>query len=187
MSCNLTKGFALGCTDSIGGIRNIYIAIHGQVDFDSAINDNGVTATITAGTNGDKIFKYAVEQEVANYTETIVSDRSTGTHHFEQTVTLALNKVQADVRNQIKLLAQNKLIIFAELNQKSTLSRTIVILGHESGLMLTGGSTGMSGTAFGDRAGHELTFTGKQTEPHILVEDNATIFGADSLTSIVTS
>ena len=184
MACELTNGFALECNDLVGGIKNIYIA---QFEDVTLAHTNGTTTTISAGTNGDKIFKYALEQGVGNFTESIVSSRENGTHHFEQTVTLALNKMTATKRNEIKVLAQNKLIIFCELNQKSALSRTIVVLGHKNGLTLTGGSTGMSGTAFGDRVGHELTFTGMEEDPHLFVEDNATIFGADSLSSIVTT
>lgn len=184
MACELTNGFALECNDLVGGIKNIYIA---QFEDVTLAETDGTTTSITAGTNGDKIFKYALEQGVGNFTETIVSSRENGTHHFEQSVTLSLNKMTAVKRNQIKLLAQNKLMIFCELNQKSALSRTIIVLGHMHGLTLTGGAVGQSGTAFADRVGHELTFSGNQEDPHLFVEDNATIFGADSLSSIVTT
>jgi hypothetical protein len=71
---------------------------------------------------------------------------------------IILNKLQVNTRNEILLLAKNRLVALVKDNNDKMWA-----LGEVNGLDLTGGGSG-SGTAFGDRNGYTLTFTGNEKE-----------------------
>jgi hypothetical protein len=71
-------------------------------------------------------------------------------------LTLILNKLQVNTRNEILLLAKNLLDVVAKDNNGN-----FWYLGLTRGMDVTAGS-GQSGTAEGDRSGYTLTFTGKE-------------------------
>ena len=66
--------------------------------------------------------------------------------------------MQVNTRNEILLLAKNRLAVIAVDNQGDKW-----FLGVSYGLDLTGGGSA-TGTAFGDRSGYTLTFTGNEKE-----------------------
>ena len=83
-----------------------------------------------------------------------------GTVFYQQDLTLVFFKLQQAIRNQLRLLAQNKnLKVFVETNDGS-----IFYLGEDFGMFLSAG-TGESGTAFGDRNGYSITLQGLEKEP----------------------
>ena len=75
-------------------------------------------------------------------------------------------------QNEIKLLAQNRLVVFVQLNARLSTGGhdTILCLGAENGLELTTG-TAASGAAFGDMSGYNLTFSGMERFPLSVVAD----------------
>jgi len=63
------------------------------------------------------------------------------------------------------MLAQNRLIVFAELNELNNDGyNTILCLGGTNGLELTSG-TGASGVALGDMNGYDWTLEGSENNP----------------------
>jgi hypothetical protein len=73
-------------------------------------------------------------------------------------MSIVLNKLQANTRNEILLLAKNTLMaVVQDANDKYWL------VGRYQGLDITGG-TAATGTAQGDRSGYTLTFTGGEKE-----------------------
>jgi hypothetical protein len=96
--------------------------------------------------------------------ETVTASIQNGTIFYAQELTIVLNKLQANTRNEILLLAKNNLVAIVEdKNGKYW------YLGQDGGLDITGGTAG-SGTAAGDRSGYELTFSGQEKElsPEVL-------------------
>ncbi len=90
--------------------------------------------------------------------ETITASVENGTVFYAQELSIVLNKLQANTRNEILLLAKNTLMaVVQDANDKYWL------LGRYSGLDVTGG-TSATGTAQGDRNGYSLTFTGGEKE-----------------------
>jgi hypothetical protein len=103
-------------------------------------------------------------------TENVASNVQNGTLFYTPELTIILNKLQANTRNEILLLAQNRLTAVAkDSNGKYW------YLGKTRALDLTGGSAA-TGTAEGDRSGYTLTFAG--AEPSLAPEVNSTVAAA---------
>lgn len=155
MACALTQGYSIGCRDSIGGILNAWV-----IEFDnvSGITSSNGTVTAIAKANGGRFWKYNLERNTANWTEEYQDNQQNGTSFNNETINIILNKMQAATRNEIALLAQNRLIfVIADRNGKYWL------VGHENGLQRSAGNAS-TGTAAADRNGYTLTFTGEQKE-----------------------
>lgn len=152
--CALTQGFNLDCRDSVGGIKEIYIIEKGNVS--SITEASGVVTALTKA-SGTRFWKYSQIRETSNFDQTFNNNEGAGTLYVTQTSQVVLNKMQASVRNEIMLLAKNNVIQVAiDNNGKGWL------LGKEHGLVMTGNSG--SGTAWADRNGSALTFTGNEKE-----------------------
>ena len=104
------------------------------------------------------------------FTENVASSVQNGTLYFTPELTIILNKLQANTRNEILLLAQNRLVAVAKDNNGK-----FFMLGKTRSLDLTAGSAS-SGTAEGDRSGYTLTFAG--AEPALAPEVNSAIAAA---------
>jgi len=162
MACDLTRGFALGCRDNVGGVNAIYIG-----NYDTAAS-NTVVVTSAAGAFSavtGTVFRYEIPMGNATYTETVAQSRSNGTIFYEPNVTLKLHKLCASARNELRLLGQARSIIFVELNLlDASGNNTVICLGEQNGMMLESSNI-QSGTAFGDYVGMEMAFKGMEQEP----------------------
>ena len=155
MACALTQGYTLDCKDSIGGITTVYFAP--WEDLATVTQANGVVTTLTM--DATKVFyKYDLVKESSNFAEAVNTNVQNGTIFYAQTLEIILNKLQVNTRNEILLLGKNRLAVIAVDNQGDKW-----FLGVSYGLDLTGGGSA-SGTAFGDRSGYTLTFTGNEKE-----------------------
>lgn len=123
---------------------------------------SGIVSAITKAA-GKVFYKYELVKNTGSLTETITSSVENGTVFYAQELSIVLNKLQANTRNEILLLAQSTLmVVVQDANDKYWL------LGKLQGLDVTGG-TAATGTAQGDRNGYTLTFTGgeKQLAPEV--------------------
>jgi hypothetical protein len=156
MACVLTSGYQLDCADSIGGIKTIYVTELGNKASITAAS--GVITAFTL-TSGKKFFVYELQKETSNLVENITRNEVNGTTFYEQVLQFTVRKMQASLRNEIKLLAQNRLmIIVLDRNGKYWL------LGENNGCEMTN-STGATGTAMGDFNGYTLNFRGAEENP----------------------
>lgn len=159
MSCEITSGFALGCRDNTGGIKNIYI-LSGSIT-----STAGTTGLITSITGSGIFYKYELFRQTSNLTETLTSTPENGTVFYEQSVTAVFFKLQSATRNQIKILAQNPdLKIVVQTNNSVSGVGEYFLIGEDTGAQLLS-SAGATGTAFGDLNGYTLTFTSQEPEP----------------------
>ena len=111
---------------------------------------------------------------VASVTDTITGSTENGTIFYTPTLNIMLNKLTKEDQNQIKLLGQTKVRILVELNAKLASGHdAILALGFENGMDLNTGTMD-TGSAFGDRSGYTLTFTGLETRPMAFLEDYTT-------------
>ena len=155
MACALTQGYTLDCKDSIGGLTTVYFAP--WEDLATVTQASGVVTTLTM--DATKVFyKYDLVKESSNFAEAVNTNVANGTVFYTQTLEIILNKLQVNTRNEILLLAKNRLAVIAVDNQGDKW-----FLGVSYGLDLTGGGSA-TGTAFGDRSGYTLTFTGNEKE-----------------------
>lgn len=155
MACALTSGYTIGCRDSAGGIKSVYL-----IEFDnvSGITESAGTASAIAKANGGRFYKYELYRGTGEWMEEFQDSLENGTTFQKQTLTFPLNGMSAANSVQIKLLAQNRLMAVVETQEPTP---KYWLLGQTNGLMREGGKGG-SGKAFADRNGYELTFTSEQ-------------------------
>jgi len=162
MSCALTQGYTLDCKNSTGGIVEIYFIEKANVT--SVTEASGVVTALTKAT-GKRFWKYELPKDAGSLTETITGSVENGTVFYSSELILVVNKLNVAVRNELKLLAQNTLIAVVKTN-----SGLYWMVGKDRGIDLTTGTSG-TGTAFGDRSGYSLTFSGSEPAPMLNVND----------------
>jgi len=155
MPCALTQGYTPDCRDGAGGTKEVYIVEIGGIDSISVVS--GVVTGITKKA-GKKFFKYQLPRETANATETGAGSEQNGTFYVTQNVQIILNKRQASVRNEVQLLAQTNVVIVVVENTGKAF-----LFGKEFGLTLLA-PVSDTGTAWADRNGYTLPFTGNEKE-----------------------
>ena len=159
-NCALTTGFDLDCRDAVGGVKS--------VSFASLADYLALTPVVTAGaitsiTATATFYKYEQLKETSSMTETINGSSQNGTVYYTPEVVVVLSKLDVDKRNEIKLLAQQRLVAIVETNDGS-----YWIVGYENGLELNAG-TSATGTAFADLSGFSLTLSGLESEPMVSI------------------
>ena len=185
MSCNLTKGRNITCRDGIGGIKAIYLVQHDELS--SYVAASGEVTDLDLGA-GDDIYKYNLKRGTGSVTETVNASSENGTVFYTHSVNVVLHDLTKEDQNEIKLLAQQRMVVFAELNQLSSGGKNkIVAMGLDNGMELSAG-TSQSGAALGDLSGYTWTFEGQEPNPMQLVADFTTTpfdNGAFTFNSIV--
>jgi hypothetical protein len=167
MACALTQGYTLDCRDSLGGITEVYFMAFQDVS--SSTEASGVITALTKAV-GKRFYKYELTKGTSVMTENVNSNVQNGTLYFTPELTIILNKLQVNTRNEILLLAQNRLVAVAKDNNGK-----YWYLGKTRALDLTAGSA-TSGTAEADRSGYTLTFAG--AEPSMSPEVNSAVAAA---------
>ncbi len=178
MACNLTKGRGLDCKNVMGGVKRMYIQVLADTTFD-IVSTEGQMEKIKVQEGGvagqNNLYQYDLPRGTASITETITGSSENGTVFYEPSVNIKLHALAVADRNELKLLTQNRCIVFCELQQKYANGHNVIVaVGVENGMdLLTG--TEASGTAAGDMNGYDYTFTGQEPEPMYFVEDYTTV------------
>ena len=172
MGCTaLTKGRGLDCNRISGGIKFIYFAVYDQVFSVTRATGEISDIEMTVGAVTSELYRYTMPLGVSSLTDTIVGSRENGTIYYTPSVSIILNKLTKEDQNQIKLLGQTRVMVFAQLNQQLTNGHDVIVgLGTTNGMELNGGTMD-SGAAWGDRNGYTLTFDGIEPTPFPMVLD----------------
>lgn len=176
MSCYISSGVNLGCSDGIGGIKTIYVlgATGATEPSVSSVSVTGSTGPITGITGSGTWFQFELKRNTSSLAQNVTKSFENGTIFFEQVLTAVLYKYDQDKRNQLKLLSQNDAIQIIAVDQNDVQ----YYLGQVNGMYLSGGSAA-TGVALGDRNGMELIFTGQEPQPSNVISGNlAAIFTA---------
>jgi hypothetical protein len=166
MPCVLTQGYNLDCRMNYGGVKELYV-----IEFENVSAITEVAGVITVITKvATKTFKkYNLIAHTAEADEALAASREMGTLSNKQTIKFPINKMTTAVRNELMLLAQNRLIfVFIDENG------TGWMYGRDYGLMLDT-SANKTGKLLADRNGYELSFSGD--EKNLAYEVNATALG----------
>lgn len=155
MTCPLTTGFNLDCRDSNGGIEAIWLGTYSASD--SFTTASSVITGVTLSPSRT-FYKYEFRKQTSQVTETITGSTENGTIFYEQLVEINLEKMETTKRNEIMLLAQNRLYVIVKDNNGK-----YWWYGLTRGTELNTGNAA-SGTAFGDRNGYNLQFSGQEPE-----------------------
>ena len=172
MACTaLTKGRGLDCNRISGGIKYVYFAVYDQVFSVTRASGEISDIEMTVGADVGKLYRYTMPLGVASLTDTITGSRENGTVFYTPSVNIILNKLTKEDQNQIKLLGQTRVMVFAQLNQTLTNGHDVIVgLGTTNGMELNAGTMD-SGAAWGDRNGYTLTFDGIEPFPFPMVLD----------------
>ena len=181
MSCYITSGVALGCSDGIGGIKQIYVL--GTTGTTAAVT--GVTysgssalAPITGLTGNGTWYSFELKRNTSSLSQNTTKNFENGTIYWEQVLTAILFKYDQTKRDILLELGLNDKLKVVAIDQNDTQ----YYLGQVNGMYLSGGSAA-TGTAFGDRNGFELILTGQESQPASVINgDLATLFVAGGFT-----
>jgi len=153
MPCNLTQSYNLDCRDSVGGLKEVYFMELGNLT--SFTEASGVVTAITKAA-GKKFYKYQLVKQTSKFEDTLTVNEENGTVYAAQKLSIILNKMQANTRNEITLLAQNLIVcVAADRNGK------FFLLGATNGLVIST-IKGETGTKMGDRNGYTIEFDGAE-------------------------
>ena len=151
MSCLINSALALDCMNAMGGLKTAYF-LAGE------ITSTTVTAgEITAITGTGSFYEFALAKDTAFFNEAINVSNTAGTVFFEGVLTIVLQKMDAEKRNQILLLAQNRDLRIAFVDQQDI----TWIMGLTRGAVMSA-SNAATGTAVADLNGYTLSFTAQE-------------------------
>jgi len=154
MACNLSAGFTRDCSDSVGGIEELYLLPRDSV---STFTESG--HEITAITDGGATwYKYELKKEVGSIVATTTIDPANGTRFSEGVVAFSINKFSATKSNELRLMVLGRLAIIVKDNN-----------GVYWGLGFQSYAEGQSlvantGTSVGDRSGYDIELMSKEAE-----------------------
>tara|TARA_R100000781_G_scaffold99172_1_gene62782 strand:- start:590 stop:1174 length:585 start_codon:yes stop_codon:yes gene_type:complete len=178
MACTaLSKGRGLDCSRISGGVKYIYFGVYDQ--FTAPIDGTGILVVNSEITDiemgaGTGLYRYTVPRGSTTINESITGSTENGTLFYTPTVNMVLNKLTKEDQNEIKLLGQTQVVIFAQLNEQLANGHDVIVgLGVVNAMSLNAGSAD-SGAAFGDRNGYTLTFDGLEANPFPMVADYTT-------------
>ena len=164
MSCYISSGVALGCSDGIGGIKKIYIVGGGGSVTGETFNASGAITGATS-TTGTTIYGFELKRNTSSLSQNTTKSYENGTIYWEQVLTAVFFKYDQDKRNQLKILGQNDQIQIIAVDQNDTQ----YWLGQVNGMYLSGGSA-QTGTAYGDANKFEMIFTGQEPQPANVID-----------------
>ena len=147
--------YDLDCRDTVGGVKSVRLAGLQEYEALSATIADGAVTVIPATAT---FYKYEQLKETSSLTETINGSSQNGTVYFTPEVVVVLSKLNVDKRNEIKVLAQQRLVAIVETNDGS-----YWLVGYQNGLELNAG-TSATGTAFGDLSGYNITLSGLEAD-----------------------
>ena len=155
MACEIINGREIDCRDSVGGIKEIYIANFDNVA--SATNTSGQISTITM-VGSTKFYTVQLEKENAEYTNTTTGSLENGTNFYSSEIIFTWKKMSAAQKNSIKLMTQARMMVIV----KDANDVLWVVGSTRAADALT--SENKSGKAFGDMNGATITITGMEPD-----------------------
>lgn len=154
MSCDLTQGRAFPCKDTIGGIKEVYWCVFGDLETDA----------ITAGeisdlTSTTTLYRFVATTNSGSFNQTPTTSMENGTVYYQQDLTFNLHALTADMTAELANAMKNRLtIIIRDQNDNFHL------MGFENGAEANGGAIN-TGTAKGDLNGYTVTFMAEEKQP----------------------
>jgi hypothetical protein len=171
-TCYISSGIALGCSDSLGSLKEIYVVggATGEITAVTYDADGAITGSTVA--SGTTIYSFQLKRNTSSLTQNTTKSYENGTVYWEQLLVAVFYKYDQDKRNQLLILGQNDQLQIIAVDQNDTQ----YYLGQVNGMYLSAGVAG-TGTALGDRNGFELTFSGAEPQPSRVINGAlATVF-----------
>jgi hypothetical protein len=154
MACLLNAALPLDCMKALGGLKTAYF-LGGTIS--STTTSIGGEITDINGTGS--FYQYELAKDTAFYSESINVSNVNGTVFYQGELTIVLQKMEAAKRNQILLLAQNRDLKIAFVDNNDV----TYIMGVTRGAVMSAG-TAATGTAVADLNGYTLTFQSQEPQ-----------------------
>ena len=148
MACLINSALALDCMNAMGGLKTAYI-LGGEITSTTV-----VAGEITAIAGIGSFYEFQLAKDTAFFSEAINVSNTAGTVYYEGVLTMILQKMDAEKRNQILLLAANRDLKIAFVDQQDI----TWVMGLTRGSVMSA-SNAATGTAVGDMNGYTLSFT----------------------------
>ena len=171
MSCNLSAGRLVSCKYTLGGIKTIFIgqsyANNAVTNATFAVNGSdplqidtmGFANWSSANTNVMTLYRYELRPNLSSMTVNVTANKDNGTTFYTQTLSVTLQKLDAAMNNELKLIGYARPQIFI-LDTNDNLW----MMGATNGCDLTGGTI-ITGTAMGDMQGYTMEWTADEITP----------------------
>lgn len=158
MACvTLTKGRGLSCrSNASAGFKAIGLAAWEDGMFSPT---DGELTALPAGLTA--VYRYELKNSGNTYVEEITTDDEARSIGYSGTLSVVLQKLDLETRNEVAELAKGEVVVFIEANNGD-----IYLIGQEFGALLSGGNANTGG-AKTDFNGWNLTFTTSEAEPYI--------------------
>lgn len=161
MACDISTGRTEACKESVGGLRNIYIA-----NWDADMYDGltlGADDEITTLSAPITVYKFELRGDNNTFEETNENSRNNGTSFWTQSGAISLKKQDAATQKELKLLSYGRShIIIEDYNGNFRLA------GAQNGCEVMSNTS--TGGAMGDLNGYNITFEGKELSPAIFID-----------------
>lgn len=143
-------GISLDCTNSLGGIKTVYIANYNDVTAVAVDDASGMITGITV-TDSVKFKPYQFRKQTGSMTSTLNVDETAGINYVSTELNLVFTKMETAKRLEMSALAIGQLaVIVQDSNNKYW------YLGKDDYVSSSAGS-GNTGTAKGDSNNYSLT------------------------------
>lgn len=175
--CNQTlAGITLDCTNSLGGIKTVYIANYGDVEgvvLDTEDNSTPDSADTTYGmitgitmVEGAKFKPYQFRKQTGSMTSTLNVDETAGINYVSTELSLVFTKMETAKRVEMSALAIGQLAVIVEDSNGK-----FWYLGYDDYVSSSAGG-GNTGTAKGDQNAYLLTLRDESdTYPYEITKD----------------
>lgn len=167
MACTtLDSGRLLGCKDSVGGIKAVSFAVwSGKTTGDTVTAVDGEVAALPTGLTA--VYRYELKADGNTFVDEVTADAQTRSTFYTGTLTLVLQKLNLETRNQIKMLSAGELNVFIE-----EYNGDVLVMGAGFGAQVTDGSL-VTGGARTDLNGANLILTSQELEPVLFLSEAA--------------
>ena len=166
MACLINSALALDCMNAMGGLKTAYF-LGGEITSTTV-----VAGEITAITGTGSFYEFQLAKDTAFFNEAINVSNTAGTVFYEGVLTIVLQKMDADKRNQILLLAQNRDLRIAFVDQQDV----TWVMGLTRGAVMSA-SNAATGTAVADMNGYTLSFTAQEPQAAFPIEAGEDLAG----------
>lgn len=163
--CNQTlAGIQLDCTNSMGGIKRVYIANYGDVE-SVTVGADGEISAITM-VDSAKFKPYQFRKQTGSMTSTLNVDETTGLNYVSTELSLVFTKQETAKRLEIAALSIGQLAVIVEdCNGKFT------YLGKDDYVSASAGGA-QTGTSKGDQNSYTLTLKDESISyPHFIADE----------------
>lgn len=158
-SCELDSGRTVGCKESLGGVKAVYISkTYTDLPADAEWAAASDLVTKLSDTDVD-YYKFELRPELSSLVVNYMADAASGTTFFEQVLSCTFQLLASTDVADIRALCQGRPNIWVEDNNLN-----VFLIGAEYGCNVTGGNI-QTGVAYSDMSGYTIDFTAREQNP----------------------